>query len=202
MDAWMGEFHNYLAYENAALAAAEGSDADKAGSVDRVKAAICDNVNLYIEKNEEEFQRFLQTFVQDVWTLLTKTKNPDQKCRRGAAALLISDTVPFNSVHHSHNAGGRQVVLVHRQTQPSLREDDEESRARVERSPDLGAATRTREECKARAVVRGFAVPETGGDGAGGTSPAVGAVRRRPGNAKRKTRLSSVASLTSGAVRV
>ena len=69
MDAWMGEFHNYLAYENAALAAAEGSDPDKAGSVDRVKAAICDNVNLYIEKNEEEL--FYLRGVMIKWIMMT-----------------------------------------------------------------------------------------------------------------------------------
>ena len=62
-----------LRYENPALAALDNKDREKAGVVDQVKAAICDNVNLYIEKNEEEFQRFLQIFVQDVWTLLTKT---------------------------------------------------------------------------------------------------------------------------------
>jgi len=39
-------------------------------------------VNLYIEKNEEEFQRFLQTFVQDIWTLLTKTGLEPNKVRR------------------------------------------------------------------------------------------------------------------------
>ena len=128
MDAWMGEFHNYLAYENAALAAAEGSDADKAGSVDRVKAAICDNVNLYIEKNEEEFQRFLQTFVQDVWTLLTKTGLEPNKDHLVTSGVRFLTTVA-NSVHHSLFAGGdtlRQVCESIVIPNLQFREDDEE----------------------------------------------------------------------------
>ena len=51
---WTGEFYNYLQYENPALAGAAGGGGggDKAGVVDQVKAAVCDNINLYIEKNE------------------------------------------------------------------------------------------------------------------------------------------------------
>jgi exportin-2 (importin alpha re-exporter) len=129
MDAWMGEFHNYLGYENPALAALENNkDREKAGVVDSVKAAICDNVNLYIEKNEEEFQRFLQTFVQDVWTLLTKTGLEPNKDHLVTSGVRFLTTVA-NSVHHSLFAGGdtlRQVcesIII-----PNLqfREDDEE----------------------------------------------------------------------------
>ena len=122
MDAWMGAFHGLLAYENPALETAEGSPADA------VKAAICDNVNLYIEKNEEEFQRFLQTFVQDVWTLLTKTgleSGKDHLVTSGVRFL----TAVANSVHSALFGGGdtlRQVcesIVI-----PNLmfREDDEE----------------------------------------------------------------------------
>ena len=111
-----------------ALAAAEGSDADKAGSVDRVKAAICDNVNLYIEKNEEEFQRFLQTFVQDVWTLLTKTGLEPNKDHLATSGVRFLTTVA-NSVHHSLFAGGdtlRQVCESIVIPNLQFREDDEE----------------------------------------------------------------------------
>ena len=122
MDAWMGAFHGLLAYENPALDATEASPADA------VKAAICDNVNLYIEKNEEEFQRFLQTFVQDVWTLLTKTgleSGKDHLVTSGVRFL----TAVANSVHSGLFGGGdtlRQVcesIVI-----PNLmfREDDEE----------------------------------------------------------------------------
>ena len=39
MDAWMGEFHKFLCYDNPALAAVDNKDREKAGAVDQVKAA-------------------------------------------------------------------------------------------------------------------------------------------------------------------
>jgi exportin-2 (importin alpha re-exporter) len=106
MDKWMGAFHGLLAYENVAL---DGLN-EKSPS-DAVKAAICDNVNLYIEKNEEEFARFLNTFVQDVWVLLTKTGLESTKDHLVTSGIKFLTAVA-NSVHHSLFAGGdtlRQV---------------------------------------------------------------------------------------------
>ena len=122
MDAWMGAFHGLLAYENPALDGPEGSPSDA------VKAAICDNVNLYIEKNEEEFQRFLQTFVQDVWTLLTKTGLESSKDHLVTSGVRFLTAVA-NSVHHSLFAGGdtlRQVCESIVIPNLTFTEDDEE----------------------------------------------------------------------------
>ena len=93
-----------------------------------MKAAICDNVNLYIEKNEEEFQRFLQTFVQDVWTLLTKTGLEPNKDHLVTSGIRFLTTVA-NSVHHTLFAGGdtlRQVCESIVIPNLQFREDDEE----------------------------------------------------------------------------
>ena len=120
MDAWMGQFHKYLAYENPTVA--------NVPELDRVKAAVCDNVNLYIEKNEEEFQRFLQTFVQDVWTLLTKTGAGAEKDHLVTSGVRFLTTVA-NSVHHSLFAGGdtlRQVCESIVIPNLQFRDDDEE----------------------------------------------------------------------------
>ena len=68
---WFAEFHTYLNYDNPALAE---KDPEKESPVDAVKAAVCQNINLFMEMNEEEFKEYLQTFVQDVWTLLTTVK--------------------------------------------------------------------------------------------------------------------------------
>ena len=74
----MEEFHFYLTYDNPALAE---KDADKESIVDAVKAAVCQNINLFMEMNEEEFAKYLPTFAQDVWTQLTRmTLNPGQVC--------------------------------------------------------------------------------------------------------------------------
>jgi hypothetical protein len=40
--------------------------------LDGVKAAVCANINLFMEMNEEEFAKYLQTFVTDVWHLLVQ----------------------------------------------------------------------------------------------------------------------------------
>lgn len=48
------------------------SDAEKETELDAARAAVAANTNLFMELNEEEFAKYLQTFVQDVWVLLTK----------------------------------------------------------------------------------------------------------------------------------
>lgn len=68
---WFAEFHTYLVYDNPALA---DKDTDKETAIDAVKAAVCQNINLFMEQNEEEFKDYLNTFVQDVWTLLVAVK--------------------------------------------------------------------------------------------------------------------------------
>lgn len=68
LDAWMAEFHTYLALSPPAL---PETDPEKETVIDAVKGAVCANINLFMEMNEEEFAKFLGTFVQDVWTLLT-----------------------------------------------------------------------------------------------------------------------------------
>ncbi len=76
LEAWMSEFHKLLTYENVELVEKAG---DRESVVDAVKAAICQNINLLVSRDEEEFSKFLPTFVQDVWTQLVKlTANTNQ----------------------------------------------------------------------------------------------------------------------------
>ncbi len=37
----------------------------------QVKGAVCANINLLMEKEEEDFEKYLGTFATDIWTLLT-----------------------------------------------------------------------------------------------------------------------------------
>jgi hypothetical protein len=69
LDAWMEAFNTYLTMDIPGL---EESDPDKEGALDGVKAAVCANINLFMEKNEEDFAKYLQTFVTNVWHLLVK----------------------------------------------------------------------------------------------------------------------------------
>ena len=43
-------------------------------SATQVKAAICENVNLYLEKNETEFADHVSVFAKLVWELLLKVR--------------------------------------------------------------------------------------------------------------------------------
>uniref|UniRef100_A0A7S2T0L6 Exportin-2 n=1 Tax=Chloropicon primus TaxID=1764295 RepID=A0A7S2T0L6_9CHLO len=95
MDEWMGEFHKFLNYENAALESAT----DEESILTRVKAAICENVNVYIEKNEEEFEKYLQTFATDIWGLLLKVGAQTNKDKLTTTAIRFLTTVA-KSVHH------------------------------------------------------------------------------------------------------
>ena len=37
----------------------------------QVRGAVCANINLLMEKEEEDFEKYLPTFAADVWGLLT-----------------------------------------------------------------------------------------------------------------------------------
>lgn len=94
---WFAEFHTYLTYDNPALA---DKDPDKQSPLDAVKAAVCQNINLFMEMNEEEFKDYLQTFVQDVWTLLIAVKQGSGQDNLAMNAIRFLTTVA-NGVHYT-----------------------------------------------------------------------------------------------------
>jgi hypothetical protein len=59
----------------------------------QVKAAVCENINLYMSKYEEEFRGYLQMFVTDVWSLLMKVSSG---MHRVAFKLLIYEGKAFS----------------------------------------------------------------------------------------------------------
>ena len=69
---WMDLFHQCLILELPAAAAAAAADPERESPLDSLKAAVCANANLYMEKEEDSFEPFMQTFVQDVWSQLVK----------------------------------------------------------------------------------------------------------------------------------
>ena len=90
---WMEQFHSLLTYDNAAL---PESVPDKESVLDAAKAAVCANINLFLELNDEEFAPFVETFVQDVWTqLVTVTLKPAQVLRCLFAACCAACAGPL-----------------------------------------------------------------------------------------------------------
>lgn len=96
MAEWMQEFHKYLLYTNPLLVE---KDPEKTSGVDDLKAAVCENINLYMEKNEQEFQPFLSQFATDVWGLLMTVSLAPSQDRLATTAIKFLTTVS-KSVHH------------------------------------------------------------------------------------------------------
>ncbi|KAJ2368139.1 importin-alpha export receptor [Coemansia sp. RSA 2610] len=67
MAEFMQTFHKYLVYANPQ---AEGDDDDVAGDLEEVKASICEIIELYAQRYEEDFAQLPQ-FVETVWNMLT-----------------------------------------------------------------------------------------------------------------------------------
>jgi exportin-2 (importin alpha re-exporter) len=53
-------------------------DDEGPGLLEQLKAQVCNNIALYAEKYDEEFQPYLPLFVTSVWNLLVTT-NQDPK---------------------------------------------------------------------------------------------------------------------------
>ncbi|CAM6025473.1 unnamed protein product [Sphagnum balticum] len=96
MAEWMGEFHKYLIYTNPHV---QETDPEKTSVIDELKAAICENINLYMEKNEEEFQGYLGQFATDVWSLLMSVSISTSQDWLATTAIKFLTTVS-KSVHH------------------------------------------------------------------------------------------------------
>lgn len=109
LDAWMAEFHTLLSYENPSLT--DDKDTEKESPVDALRSAVCQNINLFMETNEEEFQKYLSAFVSDVWQLLMKVS-----LRPGQDALVMNAikflTTVSRSVHYGlfSGAGALQQI--------------------------------------------------------------------------------------------
>ncbi|XP_020254301.1 LOW QUALITY PROTEIN: exportin-2 [Asparagus officinalis] len=95
MKEWMGEFLVYLTTTYSGNVEAEGV-------VDSLRAAICNNLQLYMEKNEEEFRPYLGGFASAVYNLLTTAAPSASPARYELTITAIKFlTTVSTSVHHS-----------------------------------------------------------------------------------------------------
>ena len=67
-DEFMALFQKYLEYSNPLLQTDD--DEDEPGPVEKVKASICQVIDLYASMYEDDFKK-LPLFVQIIWNLLT-----------------------------------------------------------------------------------------------------------------------------------
>ncbi|KAK1559825.1 hypothetical protein Q3G72_018825 [Acer saccharum] len=124
MKEWMGEFKKYLTTSYPALE----SSSDGLGVVDELKAAVCENISLYMEKNEEEFQGYLNDFALAVWTLLGNVSQFSSRDRLAVTAIKFLTTVS-TSVHHTLFSGEGVIPQICQSIvipNVRLRDEDEE----------------------------------------------------------------------------
>ncbi|KAK4267014.1 hypothetical protein QN277_023861 [Acacia crassicarpa] len=125
MKEWMTEFRKYLTTSYPAL---ENSGPGGLALVDELRAAVCENINLYMEKNEEEFQGYLNDFALAVWTLLANVSQSSSRDQLAITAIKFLTTVS-TSVHHTLFASEGVIPQICQGiVVPNirLREDDEE----------------------------------------------------------------------------
>ncbi|PSN33093.1 Exportin-2 [Blattella germanica] len=70
MKIWMENFHVLLTADVKCL---QTSDEEEPGLLEQLKSQVCDNIALYAQKYDEEFQPYLPSFVTSVWNLLVTT---------------------------------------------------------------------------------------------------------------------------------
>ncbi|KAK1583226.1 hypothetical protein Q3G72_022000 [Acer saccharum] len=124
MKEWMGEFKKYLTTIYPALE----SSSDGLGVVDELKAAVCENIILYMEVNEEEFQGNLNDFALAVWTLLGNVSQSSARDRLAVTAIKFLTTVS-RSVHCTSFSGEGVIPQIFQSIvipNVRLRDEDEE----------------------------------------------------------------------------
>ncbi|KAI2623235.1 putative mportin-alpha export receptor [Hypoxylon sp. NC1633] len=88
--------HKYLVYENPLLATDDDSEASV---VETVKADICEAIELYVYKFDDDFNRYTQVFVSSAWNLLS-TIGPETKYDNLVSkALHFLTAIAANSAH-------------------------------------------------------------------------------------------------------
>ncbi|XP_014296860.1 exportin-2 [Microplitis demolitor] len=70
MDTWMSNFHRLLTVNVPAL---QTDDDDEPGVIEQLKSQVCDNIVLYAQKYDEEFQKYVPQFLDAIWKLLNTT---------------------------------------------------------------------------------------------------------------------------------
>ncbi|XP_043276599.1 exportin-2 [Venturia canescens] len=70
MEVWMTNFHTLLTTEVPSL---RTLDEEEPGIIEQLKSQVCDNIVLYAQKYDEEFQKYVPQFLEAIWALLNGT---------------------------------------------------------------------------------------------------------------------------------
>ncbi|KAI5862877.1 chromosome segregation protein [Durotheca rogersii] len=105
--------HKYLVYENPLLATDDDSEA---GVVEIVKADICEALELYVTKFDDDFGPYTQVFVSSAWNLLSaigpETKYDNLVSRALHFLTAIANTTQHSGAFNDENVLGQVVEKV------------------------------------------------------------------------------------------
>lgn len=123
MKAFMGVFHKYLVYNNPQL---EG-DEDESGVLENLKSSICEVLELYTQRYEEEFGSMLPQFVEITWNLLTTTgAQPKNDLLVSKALAFLTAVAKLPRQAHIFEGPLEQVIQAIILPNMALRTSDEE----------------------------------------------------------------------------
>ncbi|KAJ2725564.1 importin-alpha export receptor [Coemansia sp. Benny D115] len=107
MDQFMTTFHKYLVYTNPIVP----SDDDTPGDLEEVKASICEILELYAQRYEEEFTQLPQ-FVETVWSMLTTVSMAHKYDSIVSSGMAFLCTVVRNPRHRALFAASESLQLI------------------------------------------------------------------------------------------
>jgi len=106
MSTWMPEFKKLLDFNSPLLA----TDTDDEVSIsDEVKSQVCENISLYASKYREEFEPYIQIFVDSVWKLLSNVNLAHKYDQMVSHAIHFLSAVAERD--HSKKVFGNEEVL-------------------------------------------------------------------------------------------
>ncbi|KAI0124261.1 CAS/CSE protein [Xylariales sp. AK1849] len=98
--------HKYLTYENPLL---KTDDDSEAGILEVVKADICEVLELYTQKYDDEFGRYTQNFITSAWNLLSSV-GPETKYDNLVSKALHFLTAIAGTERHAGNFNDQNVL--------------------------------------------------------------------------------------------
>lgn len=87
---WMGIFLNLLKFDTPLVKA---NDTSIATPVERTKASICQSLALFVAKYEEDLSQYIESFVMEIWSMLTSLGEEERFDSLVSAAIMVLDRV-------------------------------------------------------------------------------------------------------------
>ena len=103
---WFGNCLELLAYENPLL---NSDNKDEPTRLDSLKATICDIINLFTWKYEDQFAQFVPRYMQAIWVLITKLSDAKRFDHLVNSSMKFLTSVAKKE--HFHQLFGSEGVL-------------------------------------------------------------------------------------------